>query len=120
MSTDPDDPIVDWSSLSRIVEDFHDRGRALRLGVVVIGGVARQDGRSEVGRWREVRWHLTLSSKKSSGRSRARANIGNKSLPTPTAAWLERARMNNNQGGRGLGESESGILVLEDGFSELR
>lgn len=32
--------------------------------------------------------HLTLSSKKSSGRSRARANIGNRSLPTPTAAWL--------------------------------
>jgi len=31
VSTDPNDPIVDWSSLSWIVEDFHDRGRVLRL-----------------------------------------------------------------------------------------
>ena len=39
--------------------------------------------------WSEkVRMYDTLSSKKSTGRSRARAKMGNRYFPTPTAAWL--------------------------------
>lgn len=41
-----------------------------------------------VGRWEKVRIYDTLSSKKFSGRSRARAKMGNRCLPTATAAWL--------------------------------
>jgi hypothetical protein len=96
MGADPNDPIVDWSSLSRVMENFHDRSGVLRLRyhnvegcrLVSPGDLHDLVDRS-VGAWvrgKEGELYFTLSSKKSSGRSRARANIGNKSLPTPTAA----------------------------------
>ena len=57
MSTDPDDPIVDRSSLNRIVEYFHDRSGVLCLGYLDVEVSARQPSGSSQSRG-DVRWGL--------------------------------------------------------------
>ena len=57
MSTDPNDPIVDWSSLCWIMEYFHDRSGVLCLGDHDVEVSARQPRGSSRSRG-EVHWGL--------------------------------------------------------------
>ena len=57
MSADPDDPVVDWSSLSRIMEYFHDRSGVLCLRYYDVEVSARQLRGASRSRG-EVRWGL--------------------------------------------------------------